>query len=471
MNKTGKKYNSWSFSVQQKISRPIFCRCLFIALAVSLTTACSYIKQISSLTESDVTIPTTRVIRAPVETEIHAAGEIMPGRTVTLAVPPSGGVLTIIQIVDSGTHINEGDVIVAFDPGEQEYALEQSRSRLEETEQQIRKMKADQAVRVAQEQVSLLNARYAVERAEFRTMGNETIGAIEARKNAIALEEAKRRLEQFERDMQSRASSDAADLQLQEAARSKAMLEIGAAQKLIDNFIIRAPISGVVILSENLNALTASANNVIYVPADGIPPYRQGDQLSSGNTIAHIQASDQMEIAANVLETEVSSMVSGQAVKVILDTDPLKIYEGKLKSVAESSRSSANTADLNYLEALSNRSFAAVFEVIADNAPIFPGVTAKIIIPGKSVDDVLSVPRHALNQKAGEVFVYVRNSDGWKTQAVRVQYLTESRAVIEGVDEGTEVALGDPEKETKKTKASGKGISTIKSEAASWQTH
>lgn len=419
---------------------------IILALAISLTTACSYITQISGLGESDTTITTTKVVRAPVETEIHAAGELMPGRTVMLSVPPAGGSLTIIQIVDSGTRVNEGDVIVAFDPVEQEYALEQSRSRLEETEQHIRKMKADQAVRVAQEQVSLLNARYAVERAEWRTIGNDILGAIEARKNVISHEEAKRRLEQLERDIESRASSDAADLQVQEAARSRAMMEMNAARQLIDNLVIRAPISGIVILGENLNALLASADNVIYVPAEGIPKIAQGDQISSGNMVAQIQASEQMEIAATVLETEVSSMEPGQAVKVILDTDPLRIYEGRLKSVSESSRSSASSTDLNYLEALSNRNFAAVFEVIADGAPIYPGVTAKIIIPGKSADNVLSVPRHALNQKAGEVFVYVRNGDEWKPQTVRVQYLTESRAVIEGVDEGTEVALGDPGK-------------------------
>jgi hypothetical protein len=315
----------------------------------------------------------------------------------------------------------------------------------------------------------LLTARHAVERAEWRTMGNDILGAIEARKNVIALEEAKRRLEQLERDIESRASSAAADLQVQEAARSKAMLEMNAARQLIDNFVVRTPVSGVVVLGENLSALQASADGVIYITEAGIPRFSQGDQTSSGSMIAQIQAWERMEIAANVLETEVSSMEPGQAVKVRLDTDPLRVYEGKLKSVAESSRPSASSSDLNYLEALSSRSFAAVFEVIAadNSAPIYPGVTAKIIIPGKSADDVLSVPRHALNQKAGEAFVYVRSGDGWKPQTVRVQYLTESRAVIEGVDEGMDVALDDPEKEKKKAKAFGKRISVITSEASS----
>ena len=42
-------------------------------------------------------------------------------------------------------HLKQGDVVVEFDPSEQEYNLEQSKSQLDEAEQQIKKMKADQA--------------------------------------------------------------------------------------------------------------------------------------------------------------------------------------------------------------------------------------------------------------------------------------------------------------------------------------
>ena len=43
----------------------------------------------------------------------------------------------------------------------------------------------------------------------------------------------------------------------------------------------------------------------------------------------------------------------------------------------------------------------------------------------------------------------------------RVQYLTESRAVIDGVEEGTEIALGDPEKEKKKVRSAYRKIGML----------
>ena len=45
--------------------------------------------------------------------------------------------------------------------------------------------------------------------------------------------------------------------------------------------------------------------------------------------------------------------------------------------------------------------------------------------------------------------MYVRRGKGWEARDVRIKYLTESRAIIEGLPEGTEVALVNPEQQRK----------------------
>ncbi len=42
-------------------------------------------------------------------------------------------------------------------------------------------------------------------------------------------------------------------------------------------------------------------------------------------------------------------------------------------------------------------------------------------------------------------------ANGWEARDVRIKYLTESRAVIEGLPEGTEVALVNPDQQKNKT--------------------
>ncbi len=80
-----------------------------------------------------------------------------------------------------------------------------------------------------------------------------------------------------------------------------------------------------------------------------------------------------------------------------------------------------------------------------------PGVTTRVTVRGANVNDALSMPRQALFQKEGKSVVYVRQAENWVAREIQIKYLTESRAVIEGVGEGTEVALVNPELQKGKT--------------------
>ena len=97
--------------------------------------------------------------------------------------------------------VKAGDIVVEFDPADQQYALEQAKSELDEAEQTIVKMKADAAVQASQDEVALLTAKFDVRRGELDTTANEFIGALEAQKNVLSLEEARRRLAQLLEDM------------------------------------------------------------------------------------------------------------------------------------------------------------------------------------------------------------------------------------------------------------------------------
>jgi antitoxin component HigA of HigAB toxin-antitoxin module len=94
--------------------------------------------------------------------------------------------------------VEANDVLIEFDPSEQEHSLEQNRYELLQAEQEIAKGKADDIVQAAQDQVALLKARYEVRRAELEVSRNEIVSAIDAKKNLLTLED-KRRLEQQDR--------------------------------------------------------------------------------------------------------------------------------------------------------------------------------------------------------------------------------------------------------------------------------
>ena len=79
--------------------------------------------------------------------------------------------MQILSIAATGTPVKEGDVIVEFDQSEQEDRLETARSELAQAEQEITKMRADAIVQGAQDDVTMLTARFDVRRAGARRAG------------------------------------------------------------------------------------------------------------------------------------------------------------------------------------------------------------------------------------------------------------------------------------------------------------
>ena len=433
---------------------------ILIAVLIPVAnSSCSYL----GLRKSELRVPVAKVTRGRVETNIHAFGELRPGRTASIVAPPmAGGTLQIIRLLKTGTRVKEGVVVVEFDPSEQEYNLEQSQSQLEEAEQQITKVKADQAVKAAQDKVALLKAQYAVRRAEYKVQGNDLLGRIEAKKNLIDLEDAKRKYEQLQRDIQSRASSNAAEMAVQNVARMKAQMGMKLAQQNIDNMVWKSPMDGVVQVGQNIYALMSGSGSIRISSGMEIPEYREGDQASAGQLVAQIQDTNQLEIASKVLETDRGSLQTGQPVDVWMDSAPLKLYSGRIRSMATSASdasSAETTSDL--LSSLSTRSFNAIFEVDGQGDQFFMGVSARLLIKGNSMADALSIPRQALFQKEAKQVVYVRKGEEWEAREIKIKYLTESRAVIDGLAENTEVALVNPELEKSKAAAQKGALASI----------
>ena len=72
------------------------------------------------------------------------------------------------------------------------------------------------------------------------------------------------------------------------------------------------------------------------------------------------------------------------------------------------------------------------------------GGSAAVTIDGKEIRDALTVPRQAVFQKNGKTHVFVKSGERFEQKEIKIVQRTESRAAIEGLPEGTEVALVDP---------------------------
>ena len=88
--------------------------------------------------------------------------------------------------------------------------------------------------------------------------------------------------------------------------------------------------------------------------------------------------------------------------------------------------------------------FDVTIQLPNSDSRLRPGLTAQVVIRGEERKNELYIPRQALFLKDGKRVVYVRIGKGFEPREVRIQNESESRAAIEGLNAGSEVALVDP---------------------------
>jgi HlyD family secretion protein len=410
-----------------------------------LAAGAAMLTAVPSLPERGGAVPTARVARGALSLTVHATGDLRAGRTLTLVAPPVGGSLRIVHALQTGVSVTAGEPVMEFDPTDQQYALEQARSELAEADEEIVKMRADAAVQQAQDEVALLGARFDVRRAELDALGNEFVAAVTARKNLLSLEEARRRLEQLEEDVQSRAATSQASLAVVQEKRTKALLAMQRAQQVIESLVLRSPLDGVVSLKENRDA----AGGVMFVGMI-LPDYREGDQVWPGRPVADVIESGRMEIRARIDEHDRGNLVEGQRATVHVDALPGEVFTARVGSL------SGLASRPTFFDAASvSRQFDVTFSFDDPDPRLRAGGSARLVVEGAEIADAIHVPRQAVFARAGKNHVFVRAGDRFEAREVTVTQRTESRVVVEGLTEGDEIALVDPTTRPPETATSG----------------
>ena len=401
----------------------------------------------SSITATGTPLPTALAITGELSLDVNAIGELRAMRVIPISTPPVGGMLRILNIAATGTRVEEGDVIVEFDPADQLFQMEQAESNLAEAEQEIVRRKAQLAVSASQGQVELLTARFNVRRAELDIRGDaDLVAANERKKRELNLEEAKRRLAQLEQDLKSRAATEQADLQVVIERANRSRMEHARAKRNIESMVITATQPGLVVVRDNRDSMMSGG---FFYPGMAMPEYKVGDQTGAGRPIVDLYDITGMEVRTRIDEHQRANVNQGQNAIVHFDSLPGVNTTAKVMSVANlATRSMEGPSPI--------RQFDATVRLDKIDERLRPGTTTRIQLKGATVT-ATHVPRTAVFEKDGKPVVYVRrpDADRFEAVAVKVTHRTEARTAVEGISAGTEVSLVNPEKNAKKTNGNG----------------
>jgi len=425
--------------VKARVTRRIIWSVAVLAIAA---VAVTFVTGAPVLPTTRTTVPTAKVVRGPLKLTVYATGALRAGRTVNLMAPPAGGTLRIVKLLQTGTPVKKDEVVIEFDAADQVYAVEQAKTDLAEAEQQIVKMKADHAVQRSQEKLDMLTARYNVRRGELDAAGNEFIGAIDAQKNVLTLEESRRRLKQLEDDSAARVATSNAALAVVMERRNKAQMAMERAQGIIDNLAVKAPTDGIVSIKENRDGQFVFFSGMV------LPQYREGDSTFSGRNIADIVESGKMEVRAKVTETDRDNLQAGQVATVQVDALPGRTFTAKVGALG------AGASRGNFFETSAVRQFDINLQLDKPDPAMRAGSSLRVIIDGREIPNALHVPRQAVFEKNGKNYVFLQIGDRFDRRDVKVENRTEGRAVVSGLNEGDVIALVDPDTATRRSKAS-----------------
>ena len=325
--------------------------------------------------------------------------------------------IKIEDIIPDGTVVDSGQYIASLDRTELTNKIKDKELELEKLQTQYTKTVLDTTLEMRTARDNLINLKYALE--ENQIVVDQSIYEPPAtqRQAKIELDKAHRNFEQAGQNYDVKYQQALANMQEVTVSLRKAQQEYNDMMKILGQFTIYAPKSGMVIYRRDYNGQKQGTGSTVSV----------WDPV-----VAELPNLKEMKSKTYVNEIDISKVKTGQDVKMGVDAFPDKQYSGIVTEVA------------NIGQQLPN-SNAKVFEVIIEvneyDSILRPAMTTKNEIITSTFDSVLYVPLECVHSNDSISYVYA----GSTKRQVMIGPSNDNEIIIEtGLNEGDEIYLLPP---------------------------
>ena len=359
--------------------------------------------------------PLVRIVRLTGLTEATRSHIV----TVPLLAGATRSSLTITRLVASGTVVKAGDLLVEFDPQNQQKTALDKRVEYQDLVEQIAKKRAEhQAARVKDES-ELEQAANAVQKYELEVLKNEMLARIKAEENTQKLDEARATLVALRANASRKREAAAAEIRILEIRRDRARAAADYAERNVEAMTVRSPLDGIVVIKARWRG-------------NGIGDVQEGDELWPGAPVLEVVNQASMQVRAKINQADLPFVRAGQPVTVRLDAYPDLALPGRIAQVAPIALAGAFSSRV--------RTFTALATIDSSNVRVLPDLTAALDVEVERVTGLV-VPRDALRVDAkGVAHVRVRQGDTPVERGVTLGAVNEVEAVVTaGLESGLTV--------------------------------
>jgi HlyD family secretion protein len=387
---------------------------------------------------TEVDVPVARVRRGDFVISVRTRGEIKSTRSVILTAPQVPNP-QIVKLAESGKPVKKGDVVVEFDPVQQEENYIERSTSVRTVDSEIVQTKASQRIDDELDKMNLMSSQYNVERAKLEASKAEILSEIEGAKNRIDVTVAEGTLNQVKTTITSRKQSHDADLDRLSEKKDKTVRDVDLAKSYLSKMVIRAPNDGIVNLLPNFR----SGGSFGQSP----PPFKEGDRAWTGAAIAEIPDLSEMYIDLKLEEVDRGKLKLSQHVRMRVDAIPEKEFTGDLDWI------SPIAALIFKGMGTSEKTFPARATLKKLDSRLRPGMSASAEIIIERDPNAMLIPVRASFTHQGKPAVWVQRGQSFQLRPITVgKRNEEDLVVLSGLKEGELVTLENPAEAAKRAR-------------------
>ena len=331
-------------------------------------------------------VSVAKVVKAPFDIKIHATGQLQSAASLYVGCPSVERMwqFTISSMAPEGKAVNQGDLILSFDPRElmQRLQLKQSEldtgmKELERMQLQEQQTKEDVALQLEEDKVT---KQKAVRKADYP---EELIAVNELQKRKMELELADLQEKLAESRLANQISGMRSRIHIQE---TKVRLLKEAVDRLMGDI-------------QKMNVQAAKPGIVVYTPDWDGKKKAVGDTCWMGMNVLELPDLSRMQMKAVILEVQAGRVATGQSAEVRLDSNPDRVYKGVVLSLGRVFRVKSDSQPAIVFDALIDLSES-------DPGLMRPGMAAGVDITISSKENVLQVPEAAIVYQENRLAVW-----------------------------------------------------------------
>ena len=381
-------------------------------------------------------IETYAVTRGSFTSTVTETGELEAVKSENINSPSISwrfGAMKIIQLVEEGKQVKQGDVLVEFDKTEVMKSIDDAKAELEIAKAELRKAKATNQSKIEELEFELQKSdlQHQISKLKLEQAGFEA--EIDRKKIELDLEKATITLDKARQEIENQKKVNKEEESKLELRVKQVETKLVEAQESLEKLTIKAPSDGIAIIKKSW--MTDEK-------------YQVDDQVYSGWPMVGLPDLSLMQAKVEVNEVDIAKIDTLQKARIRMDAYPDTSFAAEVQDVATLARNKERDSKIKVFD---------VTVVLTENdTTLMPGMTVSCEIIVDTIGDTLFIPLEALYKKDGENIVYVKNGSGFDARKVDIGQENNDFVIIaSGLREGEQVALTDPTVLQKEKSASG----------------